>query len=60
MSGYAVAHIRAVTMNADIESDLEQIDATLRPFGGRFIIHGGDVEVLEGTWPGHLVGDRVS
>jgi len=55
MSGYAVAHIREVTMNAEIVRYLENIDATLRPFGGRFAIHGGDVEVLEGAWPGHLV-----
>jgi uncharacterized protein (DUF1330 family) len=24
-------------------------------FGGRFIVHGGEVEVLEGRWPGHLI-----
>jgi uncharacterized protein (DUF1330 family) len=55
MSGYAIAHIREVTMSADIVKYLEQIDATLTPFGGRFVIHGGDVEVLEGVWPGHVV-----
>jgi uncharacterized protein (DUF1330 family) len=55
MSGYAVAHIRQVTMNGDIVAYLEQIDATLAPFGGRFVVHGGDVEVLEGVWPGHVV-----
>jgi uncharacterized protein (DUF1330 family) len=55
MAGYAVAHIREVTVNADIVKYLEEIDATLRPFGGRFAIHGGDVEVLEGAWPGHVV-----
>jgi uncharacterized protein (DUF1330 family) len=42
-------------MNADVIAYLEQIDATLRPFGGRFIVHGGDLEVLEGTWPGSLI-----
>jgi len=55
MSGYAVAHIREVTINADIVKYLEHIDATLRPFGGTFVIHGGEVEVLEGAWPGHVV-----
>ena len=34
---------------------LQRIDATLAPFGGRFIVHGGEVEVLEGNWPGHLI-----
>jgi uncharacterized protein (DUF1330 family) len=64
MSGYAVAHIREVTINVEIVRYLEQIDATLRPFGGRFMIHGGDVELLEGAWPGHVVmiefPDRLS
>jgi len=34
---------------------LQRIDDTLAPFGGRFIVHGGEVEVLEGSWPGHLI-----
>jgi uncharacterized protein (DUF1330 family) len=55
MSGYAVAHIREVAVNADIVRYLEEIDATLRPFGGRFVVHDGEVELLEGEWPGHLV-----
>lgn len=42
-------------MNEDIVKYLEQIDATLAPFGGRFAIHGAGVEVLEGEWPGHVV-----
>lgn len=29
--------------------------AALDPFGGRFIVHGATVEVLEGTWPGTIV-----
>jgi uncharacterized protein (DUF1330 family) len=55
MSAFGVAHLRKVTMGPAIVEDLERIDATLEPFGGRFILHGGDVEVLEGNWPGHLV-----
>ena len=55
MSAYAVAHIREVTMNADIVRYLTLIDETLAPFHGRFVVHGGTVELLEGEWPGHLV-----
>jgi uncharacterized protein (DUF1330 family) len=55
MDAYGVAHLRKVTMGPAIVEYLERIDATLEPFGGRFIVHGGDVEVLEGDWPGHLV-----
>jgi uncharacterized protein (DUF1330 family) len=55
MSAYAVAHMRHVTMGPAIVEYLQRIDATLAPFGGRFIVHGGAVEVLEGSWPGHLI-----
>jgi uncharacterized protein (DUF1330 family) len=55
MPAYAVAHMRQVTMGPAIVEYLERIDATLAPFGGRFLVHGGQVEVVEGTWPGHLI-----
>lgn len=55
MSAYAVAHMREVTMGPPVVEYLERIDATLAPFGGRFIVHGGEVEVLEGGWPGFLI-----
>jgi uncharacterized protein (DUF1330 family) len=55
MSAYAVAHMRHVTMGPPIVEYLEKIDATLAPFGGRFIVHGGEIEVLEGSWPGHII-----
>lgn len=55
MTTYAVAHLRNVHMNADIVSYLEAIDATLAPFGGRFVIHGGEKEALEGVFAGDLI-----
>ena len=55
MPAYAVAHMHQVTMGQPIVEYLQRIDATLTPFGGRFIVHGGEVEVLEGSWPGHLI-----
>jgi len=55
MSAYIVAHMREVTMGQPIVEYLERIDATLEPFGGRFIVHGSDAEVLEGDWPGFLI-----
>jgi hypothetical protein len=55
MPAYAVAHMRRVTMGPPIVEYLERIDATLAPFGGHFIVHGGDFEQLEGSWPGNLI-----
>ena len=52
---FAVAHLRDVAMGPDIVSYIGSIDATLRPFGGRFRVHGGAAEVLEGDWSGDLV-----
>lgn len=52
---YAVAHLRSVSMGPDIAEYLARIDATLEPFGGRFVVHGTAVEILEGPWPGDLV-----
>lgn len=55
MSAYAVAHLRNVSMGPQIVEYLQRIDATLEPFGGRFHVHGSEIEVIEGAWPGHLI-----
>ena len=55
MSAYGVAHMRHVTMGPAVAEYLRRIDATLEQFGGRFIVHGGEFELLEGTWPGNLI-----
>ena len=46
MAAYAVAHIRQVRIGPAIEKYMRNIDATLAPFGGRFLVHGGRTEVL--------------
>jgi uncharacterized protein (DUF1330 family) len=55
MTAYGVAHLRKVAMGPAIVEYLRRIDETLQPFGGRFIVHGGRAEVLEGDWPGDLI-----
>lgn len=56
MTAYAVAHLHNPNpSNPEIGEYLRRIQGTLNPYGGRFLIHGGDVEVVEGKWPGALV-----
>jgi uncharacterized protein (DUF1330 family) len=55
MTAYAVAHLRSVDQNAEIVEYLRRIDATLDPYGGRFVVHGVLPHVLEGAWPGFPV-----
>ena len=55
MSAYCIAHMRTVTMGPPIVEYLQRIDATLAPFDGRFIVHGGEAQVLEGGWPGFAI-----
>ncbi|MEX0922714.1 MAG: DUF1330 domain-containing protein [Rhodovibrionaceae bacterium] len=55
MTSYAVAHLREVSLGEEIVAYVSRIDATLVPFGGRFLVHGDKAEVLEGAWPGDLI-----
>lgn len=55
MKAYALAHLHNVVMGPAIVEYVERIDATLQPFGGRYIIHGGGTEVREGSWSGDLI-----
>ena len=55
MSAYGFAHLRNRRPHPDIIEYLERIQATLDPFGGRFVIHGPPAEILEGEWPGSMV-----
>jgi uncharacterized protein (DUF1330 family) len=56
MKAYAIAHLRLLRLHADIVSYIERIEATLEPYGGRYLIHGGHpVDVREGEWEGDLI-----
>jgi uncharacterized protein (DUF1330 family) len=50
MPAYAIANLSNVDLNADIVRYLREIDDTLAPFGGRFLVHGVTPEVMEGPW----------
>jgi uncharacterized protein (DUF1330 family) len=55
MTAYAVGLLTEVDINDDIVEYLDRIDATLEPFGGRFVVHGGKHHVFEGDDPGTLI-----
>lgn len=56
MTTYALAHLRNVTMGPEIVAYLQAIDATMAPFGGKFVLHGdGNKRVLEGTFSGDVI-----
>lgn len=55
MTAYAIGHIRPETMNEDILRYIEEIQSTMDPFDGRFLVHGRQVEVMEGVFPGTMV-----
>lgn len=52
---YAIAYLNDLDFGQAIIDYLERIDATLAPFGGRFLVHGGDLTQVEGEWTGDLV-----
>jgi uncharacterized protein (DUF1330 family) len=52
---YAVAYLRDVDFGDEIIRYMREIDDTLTPFGGEFIVHGGELEAKEGQWDGSLV-----
>ena len=54
-TAYAIAHLHDPQFNDDVLDYLDRIQATLDPFGGRFLVHGAMVEVKEGPWPGTVV-----
>ena len=55
MPAYALAHLRSPQINEEVLEYLERIQATLDPHQGRFLVHGADVDVKEGPWPGTVV-----
>jgi uncharacterized protein (DUF1330 family) len=52
MKAYAIANLQHLDMGPPIVEYLQRVDATLEPFGGRFLVHGGAKTVLEGKLPG--------
>ncbi|WUH88964.1 DUF1330 domain-containing protein [Streptomyces sp. NBC_00433] len=56
MSTYLINHLRipgGVPNEAGL-SYLEQVEATVQPYGGRWLANG-EADVVEGAWPGLVV-----
>ena len=51
----AIAYLREVDLGEAIFEYLERIDETLAPYGGRFLVHGGELSPAEGEWDGDIV-----
>lgn len=52
---YAVGYLHDVHLNDALFTYMREMDATLQPFGGEFLIHGGELSAVEGEWGGSLV-----
>ena len=48
MKAYAIAFVRKVEFGQEIVEYLQRVDATLDPFGGQFLVHGGGADNVEG------------
>jgi uncharacterized protein (DUF1330 family) len=57
MSTYLINHLRipnGIPKPENLEY-LEKVEATFTPYGGRWLALDGQVEALEGAWPGSVV-----
>ena len=56
MTAYLINHLRQPgVLHNDVLDYLDKVQATLDPFGGKFIVQGGGVEVKEGAWAGAVI-----
>lgn len=54
MAGYVIADVDVQDPEA-YEEYRKLVPATLEPYGGRFVVRGGEVERLEGDWEPHRI-----
>ncbi|MER7210083.1 DUF1330 domain-containing protein [Streptosporangium sp. NPDC020072] len=56
MTAYVIAKVKATGDEEELAEYRAQVQATLEPYGGRYLVRGGAVEVLEGDpEPGRIV-----
>ena len=54
MAAYIISDVTARDPEA-FEAYRTRAEASIAQYGGRYLVRGGPIEVLEGTWPRHLV-----
>ncbi|MFE0700923.1 DUF1330 domain-containing protein [Streptomyces sp. NPDC058872] len=52
---YVIGYLKDVELGPEIAEYIERIEATMTPYGGRFLVHGGQLVVHEGAWDGDIV-----
>ncbi|MGW0783149.1 DUF1330 domain-containing protein [Streptomyces sp. NPDC002913] len=52
MSAYVLVNVRTSDGSDEMAEYSRTFPATLEPYGGRFIVRGGDIDVREGSWDG--------
>jgi uncharacterized protein (DUF1330 family) len=55
MAAFADAIVSETRFGPEVQQYLERIDETLRPYGGKFVIHGGPYHKVEGVWSSDLI-----
>ncbi|NUU26122.1 MAG: DUF1330 domain-containing protein [Streptomycetaceae bacterium] len=55
MPAYVIAHLQDAAPHPDIAEYIERLPGTLEPYGGSYLVHMAQHQVLEGSWPGAVV-----
>jgi uncharacterized protein (DUF1330 family) len=57
MPAYLINHLRIPNgvPKPDSLDYLEKVEATFKPYGGKWLVLDADVQVMEGEWPGSVV-----
>jgi len=55
MAAYAVGIVAETRFGSEIQQYLERIDETLRAYDGKFLIHDGPYQQVEGIWSSDLI-----
>ena len=54
MAGYVIIDIEVT--DSELQEQLrDQVDAMLPGYGGKHVVRGGQIEVIEGSWQPHLI-----